>query len=408
LQGNIDGFLHKDDYVVGGSPTGWLFNYDILGGGLGILVRNSPAGQNAPARQSPTAFVMGTWYNFIGVRQGNSVALYIDGQLAATAASASPININNNVNLDIGALGIGDRQYFNGAVDEVQLYNHALSGAEIEAIADVPEGSTYAAVFTLLGLAGWQRLRRRGFPSANALRLSRSATVGSLALFALLCAGRPAKAQGSYFDATFSDSLWSSTLHASGNGGSLSASQVLAGGNPGPFRSITHTVNSAGGLPSVVYGYHFSPLMTYEFQPGAGISSIDYSIHYRTVSNAQVGLGLAIRQNGDLFFGGYAVVSGGAWQSRNVAGLQANGFNSLVSSVLDFSESASPIEIGFFTANSTDPFLAGYTATIQVDNFAVTPHSVPEASTNSAAALVVLLSGIRARAIIRHGLASVS
>jgi hypothetical protein len=256
---------------------------------------------------------------------------------------------------------------------------------------EVPEASTYAAAITLLGLVVWQRLRKLGLFSADAFRLRRSATAGFVALVSLLCVSGSAKAQGAYSDATFSDSLWSSTLHASGNGGSLSASQVLAGGNPGPFRSITHTVNSAGGLPSVVYGYHFSPLMTYEFQPGAGISSIDYSIHYRTVSNAQVGLGLAIRQNGDLFFGGYAVVSGGAWQSRNVAGLQANGFNSLVSSVLDFSESASPIEIGFFTANSTDPFLAGYTATIHVDNFAVTPHSVPEASTNSAAALVVLL-----------------
>jgi len=172
LQGNFDGFLHKDNYGIGGAPTGWLFNVANGLGGVGMEVRNGPGGQVANARESSTSFILNTWYNFIGVRQGNSVALYIDGQLAATATSASPINVNNNVNLDIGALGIGDRQYFNGAVDEVQLYNHALSGSEIEAIADVPEVSTWAAVIMLLGLIGLQRghpLRRRVFRRARAV-----------------------------------------------------------------------------------------------------------------------------------------------------------------------------------------------------------------------------------------------
>ena len=152
LRGNSDGFLHKDDYGADGSSAGWLFNCDILGGGL---VWNTPAGQNAPARQSPIAsFVLDTGDGFIGVRRGYHVSFYIDGQLPATATSASPINVNPNADLDIDALGSGDRQYFKGAVDEARLYDHALSGPEIDVVADVPEASTYSS---MIGLLRWRR-----------------------------------------------------------------------------------------------------------------------------------------------------------------------------------------------------------------------------------------------------------
>lgn len=72
-QGSFGGFLHKDDYGVGGAPKAWLFNVTNGLGGVVMEVRNGPAAHDVNARESSKGFLLNTGYNFIGVRQAHCI-----------------------------------------------------------------------------------------------------------------------------------------------------------------------------------------------------------------------------------------------------------------------------------------------------------------------------------------------
>lgn len=178
-------------------------------------------------------------------------------------------------------------------------------------------------------------------------------------------------------DGTFNDLDWTLITASSGNGGSVSASQVATGGNPLKFRSVTDTVIAAGSIASIVHGYHISPLLSHSFQDGGAINSLDFSFDFKTVAGTQVGVGVLIKQSGNFFLGGYTIVSGDAWQTRTVTNLHLGDFNRLGAGTLDFTATAAPITLGFFTANSQNPFGPGYQATVHIDNLIVQPYTVP-------------------------------
>ncbi len=74
-----------------------------------------------------------TWYHLAGTADGTTVKIYVNGELAgSTTGSLGPLN---NAPLTLGALGYQGSPYpFEGLIDEVGLYNRALSPEEIRAI----------------------------------------------------------------------------------------------------------------------------------------------------------------------------------------------------------------------------------------------------------------------------------
>ena len=205
--------------------------------------------------------------------------------------------------------------------------------------------------------------------------------IAATVMTALFLAAAPAKVQAALFtDNTFNNADWTSTVLLLGNGGSVSAGQVGSGGNPGSYRSVTNSVNPAGASASIVHGYHLSPLMTYSFLSSGAIASMDFSFDH-SVAGFDVGVGLAIQQNGNVFYGGYTIASGTPWHTLSASGLHSSDFVGPPGGVLDFSATALPIELGFLTATSNNPFGRGYSATIGIDNFSVNVTSVPEPAT---------------------------
>ncbi len=61
---------------------------------------------------------------------GSSMRLYVNGALVATRAQTGNTMVSTGV-LRIGGNGVWG-EYFNGAIDEVRIYNRALSAAEIQ------------------------------------------------------------------------------------------------------------------------------------------------------------------------------------------------------------------------------------------------------------------------------------
>ena len=85
---------------------------------------------------SPTSIADGLFHHLVGVRQGLNLKLYIDGALAASAPMPSLYSATGANNVVIGGKqDSGNTPYFNGLIDEVSIYNRALTDSEILSIA---------------------------------------------------------------------------------------------------------------------------------------------------------------------------------------------------------------------------------------------------------------------------------
>ncbi|HOM16014.1 MAG TPA: sialidase domain-containing protein [Thermoguttaceae bacterium] len=147
------------------------FGLFLSNGKLLFAVANGAQAENGFSSTSSLVanqwqFVVGTWD-----ATTNQYSLYINGVLDSTGTrSATGLNTSSGAPLGIGAqisnTGSVSR-YFSGLIDEVAIYNRALSAQEIfqlYALATVPEPSTWAlaglGLMSLIALA----LRRRRTP----------------------------------------------------------------------------------------------------------------------------------------------------------------------------------------------------------------------------------------------------
>jgi uncharacterized protein (TIGR02145 family) len=75
----------------------------------------------------------GKWTFITGTWDGNFVLLYVNGILKSTSTQAPPL-ISSPNNLLIGEMANFADAYFNGKIDDIRLYNNALSESEISAL----------------------------------------------------------------------------------------------------------------------------------------------------------------------------------------------------------------------------------------------------------------------------------
>jgi hypothetical protein len=116
-------------YVVGanggasGVGTGGIYinrvgrsnRWGIWNGSAGDV--GSLEGSSTPAN--------GQWYHLSAVKNGNTVLLYLNGNLDASSTIIGGLDYSNLV------IGKGNGYYFNGTIDEVRVWNRVLSSAEI-------------------------------------------------------------------------------------------------------------------------------------------------------------------------------------------------------------------------------------------------------------------------------------
>lgn len=109
-----DAFVSKG----GGSPNGWVLRIDS---NEKVQIRT-----NNQAAQSGVLSI-GTWHHIVGMYNGTTLILYVDGYLSDT----TPATYNNNPNADV-MIGKAMNQWFTGSVDEVMVFNRELSATEIK------------------------------------------------------------------------------------------------------------------------------------------------------------------------------------------------------------------------------------------------------------------------------------
>jgi tetratricopeptide (TPR) repeat protein len=75
----------------------------------------------------------GKWHHIAGVFDGSGLYLYIDGVLEAAKGAAKSIDTSNS-DMCIGSNAQASGREWNGLIDDVSIYNYALSQAEIVSV----------------------------------------------------------------------------------------------------------------------------------------------------------------------------------------------------------------------------------------------------------------------------------
>lgn len=84
---------------------------------------------------SSTSLQLNTWYFVVGVREGNLVKIYVNGNLEGTdVGSSSPINYGATPNASIGQKDNLSASWFKGVIDDVRIYKRALSASDIQTL----------------------------------------------------------------------------------------------------------------------------------------------------------------------------------------------------------------------------------------------------------------------------------
>jgi hypothetical protein len=126
----------------------WITSSGKLGGGF-----ETSSGSNKYV-SSPNSYVNGQWQHGVVTFDGSNVRLYVNGiQIASTSTTTVP-DIQGNQPLRIGANSLSISDIFKGDIDEVGVWNKALSVSEIANIknngifsVDIPSGWVYRNTF---------------------------------------------------------------------------------------------------------------------------------------------------------------------------------------------------------------------------------------------------------------------
>ncbi|PZQ49100.1 MAG: hypothetical protein DI551_00155 [Micavibrio aeruginosavorus] len=79
----------------------------------------------------PINMVANQWYFIVCSYDGTTLRMYIDGNQVSSVAAGTPVSAASNMGIGAGSNGSSP---FNGAMDDVRMYNRALSASEIQQV----------------------------------------------------------------------------------------------------------------------------------------------------------------------------------------------------------------------------------------------------------------------------------
>jgi hypothetical protein len=79
-----------------------------------------------------TTLAANTWYHVAGVWNGADITVYVNGVSDATPVAVTGTITDGGEGIVIGRPTVTNANYFNGSIDEVRIYNRALTQAEIK------------------------------------------------------------------------------------------------------------------------------------------------------------------------------------------------------------------------------------------------------------------------------------
>jgi hypothetical protein len=84
---------------------------------------------------------LGEWYFICGTYDGSYVKIYTNGVLSTSISTTVVPGIYTSTSTQIGFMNYSTR-YWNGAIDELRIYNRALSAGEINMLYNISNPSS--------------------------------------------------------------------------------------------------------------------------------------------------------------------------------------------------------------------------------------------------------------------------
>jgi hypothetical protein len=127
---NITSIPQEWTGIVTKGDTAWRMSTDFANSifhfGLGTNNNDYMSGK--------TTVSSGQWHHVASVYDGQKMSIYVDGKLDASQPRSGPI-ATNNFPVCIGENIENNKRFFNGLIDDVRVYNYAISENEIAALA---------------------------------------------------------------------------------------------------------------------------------------------------------------------------------------------------------------------------------------------------------------------------------
>jgi len=145
----------------------FIMHPDAGGANMRFFIHNGGFVSTSFDLSSISGFSIEDWHHYVGTYDqtdtGQELKFYVDGILRATASATGNITADSGV-MTIGRDDGSGSRFFDGRIDEVAIFDRALSAAEIQehfnaAIFSIPEPST--GLLAALGVLAVVRQRRR-------------------------------------------------------------------------------------------------------------------------------------------------------------------------------------------------------------------------------------------------------
>ncbi|MDO8429065.1 MAG: DUF2341 domain-containing protein, partial [Candidatus Daviesbacteria bacterium] len=116
------------------STTGWRMR-TVSGGAYAFQIPVTSFSHG----MTSTSYSTSAWHHVVGTYDGTTMKLYVDGVLDSELARSGAINSNSG-SLTIGAWNSGSTAWFNGKLDDMRIYNRALSAGEVSQLYNFAPG----------------------------------------------------------------------------------------------------------------------------------------------------------------------------------------------------------------------------------------------------------------------------
>ena len=165
-----DNYLSGSEYIT--ESAGDLYNHSDLISAQSVIRFDNGKKPTSVAITNENTIQLNTWYHIAGVAQNNNLTLYVNGSAnlsRQTNFGTSHANVDNKI--QIGRRIVQDHfNYFDGYIDEVRIYNRALSEAEIQTL--------YSSINSLTGK--WNVIYTGGGGTTGTITFSNDGVVSGI------------------------------------------------------------------------------------------------------------------------------------------------------------------------------------------------------------------------------------